>query len=227
MFSEKTQVDSHLDLSFYIEGLLNIPEPEIEVEQLLVEKDLKTLIEIENKVKDNKIQPDISEQSKIPEWGRQPFECLLVKLAGMDILVPAMTVTFIDKVNKKITRLPLEAEAFQGVITLRDKSIAVIDLFSLISKKISSNDHQTMQVEEHYINNVIVMEDDSYALSCDEVSEMIMLQPEDVRWNNVAFNNPMFCGVVPEYLCPIINLDSLNMQVAAMPFVQSLNERNN
>lgn len=227
MFSEKRQVDSQLDLSLYIEGLLNIPEEDVAPENIVVEKALEKIVEVEHVEKSDNIKTEQSIQSKIPEWGQQPFKSLLVKLAGMDLMIPAMTVSFIEKINRKITRTPLEVEACKGIITLREKSIVVIDLLSLISENIASDDSTPLQVEENNFNYVLVMEEASYALACEDVSQMITLEPEDVRWNNAAFNNPMFSGVVPEYLCPIINLVGLNKQVSAMPFVRSVNERNN
>lgn len=36
-------------------------------------------------------------------------------------------------------------------------------------------------------------------------------------------NNPLFAGIVPDELCTIVNIDNVQQQVAAMPFVQSLN----
>jgi hypothetical protein len=49
------------------------------------------------------------------------------------------------------------------------------------------------------------------------------LEPENVRWNKASFNNPIFAGIVPDHLCPIVNIDTIQQQIAKMPFVQSLN----
>jgi purine-binding chemotaxis protein CheW len=223
MHSNKLLNDTHLELGLYIEALLNPEQPEVEVKTEIQEK--IDLIASEVEVSVPKIEIKAEEQSQIPLWGQKPFECLLVKSAGMNLILPAMSVCNIERINKKIIRLPLDVEAFRGVVTLRNRSVAVIDLFHLVSENASSNE-QSKQVDSHHVEHVIVMENGDYALACDDVGEMITLSPKDIRWNKASFNNPMFSGIVPDYLCPIVDVDSIHKQVAAMPFVQSLNDRN-
>ncbi len=228
MHLDKIQCEASLDLSLYIEGLLNTDELEVDLKTKTEEK-VETIIlndlsvfEIEKTVP--KIVEKVEEQSNVPLWGQEPFECLLVKSAGMNLMLPAMSVSCIELVNKKIIRLPLDVEAFRGVLTLRQRSVAVIDLLTLISEKASAANKNSTQVESHHVEHVIVMENGKYALACDDIGELVMLETKSVRWNKASFNNPMFAGIVPEYLCPIVNMDNVKQQVANMPFVQSLNK---
>ncbi len=229
MYLDKTQYETSLDLSLYIEGLLNTDEQVIktETEEKLESIILNDLIvsEIEEPALRKEEKVTVTEKSSIPSWGRKPFECLLVKSAGMSLMIPAMSVSYIERVNKKIIRLPLEVKAFRGVVTLRKRSVAVIDLFNLISESSSEVNHQLTKVDKHHIEHVIVMEEGHYALACDDIGEMVMLEAENVRWNKASFNNPTFSGIVPDYLCPLVNINNIQKQVAAMPFVQSLNNK--
>ena len=251
MFLDKTEYQTSLDLSLYIEGLLNTEPDEVvsktkteekletillndlvapEVEQLPVQVETKTetvstVVETKQTVEENSeevLQEEIVDYG-IPVWGQQPFKCLTIKSSGMNLMIPALSVSYIERLNKKIIRLPLEAEAFRGVVTMRDRSVAIIDLYKLISENGVSYNQTDKNVEEHYVEHVIVMENGAYALACDEVGEMTELYPEDVRWNKASFNNPMFAGIVPDKLCAIVNIDTVQQQIAVMPFVQSLN----
>jgi purine-binding chemotaxis protein CheW len=222
MYLDKTQYETNFDLGLYIEGLLNPDEAEVEKENTVATKKLNDVVS-KFDVSAVKTEAKIDEQSQIPLWGQKPFECLLVKSAGMNLIVPAMSVSYIERINKNIIRLPLDAEAFRGVVTLRERSVAIIDLFSLVSENTSVNNQQAMQVDSHQIEYVMVMDNGNYALACDDVGEMKVLNTENVRWNKASFNNPIFAGIVSEYLCPIVNIDNVQQQVAAMPFVQSLN----
>jgi purine-binding chemotaxis protein CheW len=232
MYLDKTQYETSLDLGLYIEGLLTTDEIEVEIKS-------ETKTEIETKLEtvllNDLVYPDfeenvpvleqkVAEQSDVPLWGAKPFECLLIKSAGMNLMVPAMSVSYIEQINKKIIRLPLDVEAFRGVVTLRERSVAVIDLFTLISESGSSVKKSLAQVSENHVEHVIVMDNGNFALACDDIGKMVTLETENVRWNKASFNNPMFAGIVPEYLCPIINIDNVQQQIAAMPFVQSLNK---
>jgi len=237
MYLDKTQYDTKLDLSLYIEGLLNTDEQVVKTQ---TEEKLESIIlndfiisEIEEPAlsKEEKVTEAVTitkaetEKSSIPSWGEKPFECLLVKSAGMSLMIPAMSVSYIERVNKKIIRLPLEVKAFRGVVTLRKRSVAVIDLFDLISESSSEAEQQLRKIDEHHIEHVIVMEGGHYALACDDIGEMVTLDAENVRWNKASFNNPMFSGIVPEYLCPLVNINNIQQQVAEMPFVQSLKKQ--
>lgn len=243
MFLDKTEYQTSLDLSLYIEGLLNTETIEFEgkkkteekIETILLNDLLAPEEEISAKVETKTTEVEVIEtlleekveekifNSSIPAWGHQPFKCLTVKLSDKKLMIPAMSVSYIERINKKIIRLPVEAEAFRGVVTMRERSVAIIDLHKLISGNGVSYYQSDKNVEKCHVEYVIAMEDGSYALACDEIGEMIELYPEDVRWNKASFNNPMFAGIVPDQLCAIINIDTVQQQIADMPFVQSLN----
>jgi purine-binding chemotaxis protein CheW len=214
MYLDKTQYDSSLDLSLYIEGLFKQDEPKVETETRVDAEELNETLVSEFDIRET--EQEITVQSAIPPWGQKPFECLLVKAAGMKLMIPTMSVNYIERVNKKITGAPLETELCQGLITLREKSVAIIDLFSLVVGNDTNDNEQSMRLNTNQVKQAIVMENGCYALSCDDVSQLITLNPEDVRWNRASFNNPMFIGIVTEYLCPIVNIDNLIERVAEM-----------
>lgn len=243
MYPDKTICQTNLDLRLYIEDLLHpIPDqiecktrteekietillndlvlPEIVEQAVKIESDQFFTKEwIETKVKQEVLN------SNIPDWGKQPFQCLNIKVDNMNLMLPAISVSYIERINKKIVRLPIETEAFRGVVVLRNRSIAVIDLYKLISENGISYDQNDKNVEEYYVEYVIVMEDGNYALACGEIGEMTELYPEDVRWNKASFNNPLFAGIVSDRLSAIINIDTVQQQVTTLPFVQSLNSK--
>lgn len=221
----KTQVDSKLDLTLYIEGLFQREDDVLETKTETVAKTELFADFVDIKTVQARTETDVAEQLDIPDWAQAPFKCLLIKTAGMNFMIPALTVSYIEQVKKNIIRIPLERDAFQGVISLRGQSVAVIDLFKLVSGHAAIDNRQTSKITTHKIEHVMVMENASYALACDEVSEMITLEAEDVRWNKKAYASPFYTGVVKEYLCPLINVDTVYTHVSAMSFVHSLNKQ--
>ena len=238
----KVDVEQILDLGLYIENLFTKVEHDTESvtlietelleefsyteEQIISQNEVvleeQTLEEVKSESQEKQLHVSENDKSQIPAWAQETFECLLVKLAGMNVIVPALSVAFIERVNKSVTRIPFDNDAFKGILTLRGKSVAIIDLFNLISENTLHANEQDMRVDKQHIDHVMVMEDGYYALACDDVKQMLTLNKDEVRWNRESFNNPMFSGVVTEYLCPLLNIDTLYQQVAAMPFVQSL-----
>jgi purine-binding chemotaxis protein CheW len=223
---EKTQLDSRHDLTLYIESLFQRDEEEVEAELLSEADETIAISSVIPEANNTTTEDEISELSNIPVWGQAPFECLLVKAAGMNYMMPALSVSYIERVNKKIIRIPLEADSFHGVLTLREQSVAVIDLFSLITEDITEENEVSSQITSHHIDHVMVMENSTYALACDQISKMITLQAEDVRWSKPNTGNPLYAGIVKEHLCPLINIDNLSQRISTMPFVQSLSENN-
>lgn len=224
MDSYKTQLDSKQDLTLYIESLFQREEDEPQVETVTETK--VPVVISENEVVENKTEQVVSESLAIPEWGQTPFQCLVLKATGMKFIVPALSVSYIEEVSKNIIRIPLETDAFRGVVTLRGKSVAVIDLFTLVAEGTPDSNTTQEDVTSHHIEHVMVMEKGNYALACDEVSEMITLNTEDVRWNETMSETRPYAGVVKDYLCPLINIDNVYQQVSTMSFVQSLNRNN-
>jgi len=217
MYKGKTVLDSRQNLTLYIEGLFQ-RESELEIEV----ENPSDVISSESKV-DNK---DIEEESGALSWGKIPFDCLLIKAAGMNFIIPTTSISYIERVNKKIIRIPLEVESLHGVITLREKNVAVIDLFSLITEDKNKNTSTKSRLISHHIDHVLVMENSSYVLACEEVYKMITLNTEDVRWNRSNDDNQFYAGIVKDYLCPLLNINNLHQRVISMPFVQSLSESN-
>jgi purine-binding chemotaxis protein CheW len=225
MYTNKTKLDSRLDLTLYIEGLFQ-QEEEDNVEtssEIIAPIDI---IDAKCEAGNDDVKEKISTSSQIPVWGETPFKCLLIKIVGMNFMIPAMSVSYVERVDKKITRIPIKVDSFRGVILLREKSLAVIDLFNLIAEDMVVDNAKSPQITSNYLDHVLVMGKGGYALACDHVSEMITLNTEDVRWHGASFITPLYAGVVKEYLCPLINVDSLFRHVSAMPFVKSSNENN-
>lgn len=218
MYKDKTTLDSRQDLTLYIEGLFQREDKakiEVETPADVIKNEFETDF--------NNIEEEIYD---IPVWGQRPFDCLLIKAAGMNFIIPSASVSYIERVNKNIIRISLEEDSFHGVITLREKSVAVVDFFSLVTEDKNKNKSATSQVTSHHIDHVLVMENGSYALACDEVSKMITLIEEDVRWNRTDSSNLFYAGIVKDYLSPLISINNLHQRVLTMPFVQSLNYNN-
>lgn len=211
--------DARLDLSLYIEGLLTVEETERQlqhdVQPVTVECEAAA-VEIEPAPQTN--PPAISEQATAS------IDCLVISIAGMKLLIPANRVAFVERVNQKITRLPVENAAFKGIMTFRERSVAVIDIFALIHGENSESSVDNVQAAEQFIQHAVIMEDARYAIACDDVEEMVSVHPESVRWNKSGFKNRFYSGIVLEQLSPLLNLEQIDSTVASMPFVQSLPE---
>ncbi len=217
MYHDKSATDAQLDLSLYIEGLLTVDEiqPEHGAEQRAVElvETASPVTVVETAIVDNEIQSALSDTT--------PLDCLAFTVDGTLFMLPAGKVVCIERVDTRLTRIPLDSNAFRGRIRIRGRSIAVIDILSLMNHGEVSALENDMQVTETYIGYAIVMEGCGYAIACDEIGAIESIHPGNIRWNNSGFNNRCYSGVVATRLCPLLDIEHVDELVMAMPFVQS------
>ena len=217
MYKEKFSVDAKQDLGLYIEGLLTV-----EVESEIVEA-----VNVYNEPEQQAvIEKDAGLQVCTPVVsGRQEqvFDCLNMTVAGMQLLLPTRCIAYVERVEQTLTRLPVEHDAFLGMISSRNRCVAVIDVCAFISEFGTVAVNKDHQVTEDYIGHAIIMEGARYAIACDDVGRIDAIQADSVRWNKSSSRNRFYSGIVIEELSPLINIDAIDDAVVTIPFVRSIN----
>ena len=202
----KSQIytDAKLDLSLYIEGLLRIDEPLNDADQIV------RVAEVDAEA--------VNQESSILSG---QIDCLQVFINGLPFLIPTSYINQVKKINQNITRLPVEANAFLGLIKLEERSVAVIDLITLVCE---SNRKKTtdMQVRDNFIQHILLMEQGRYAIACDKPGELCKLDTDDVQISQARNSHRFYHGIAKSRLCPVINMDRVNDAIADMPFIQTL-----
>ncbi len=220
MFRDKTQTDAQLDLSLYIEGLLTV-DAEVNDETVSESPAIEL---VEHEIPSSNIRKD-PDQPNIPVWGRRPFDCLTLNISGTRLLIPAAKVDHVECVSDKVTRLPVKNEVMHGILSIRGRSVVIIDLFRLITATTLGDETMHDETTRCSVKHAVVMRDSSYAIASDSIGSMVNLQPESIRWNDSVFNNKYFCGIASEQLCPLLDIVEINCAIRALPFVQALHDQ--
>ena len=213
MLDSKTQSDVQLDLKLYIEGLLTVEDEQLDADTTAVAT--LELTEVEQPHDKLNSHP---ENNTIPIWGRRPFDCLTLNIAGTRLLLPAAKVDHVECITDKLTRLPVESEAMLGMISIRGCSVMIVDLFSLLSAAGKDGECAFDENTQAKVRYAVVMRDGGYAIACDSIGEIVAMQPESIRWSNTAFNNKFFCGIASDELCPLLDIVELNCAIRALPY---------
>lgn len=203
----KTQVytDAKLDLSLYIESLLEVNEPAQLVDNFTsaAEIDADTLTK---------------QHFSLPK----EFDCLQVTIGELPFLIPTSHIGKVLKINQSITRLPVEGNAFLGLVNFKGHSMAVIDLITLVREQKGTKTSVDMQVRDNFIQHILVMRQGRYALALDKPGALCTLAPADIHISNAKHVHRLYHGIAKSQLCPVINIDAVDRVIARMPFIQSL-----
>ena len=145
-----------------------------------------------------------------PKKQTEQFQAMLFKVAGLTLAVPLVELNGIVEWNAdKLTKMPGHKEFYLGLLTHLDKTIPVIDtaLFVLPAKK-----HAELLEQEinERVTRIVLIDDGRYGLACDEVNEVITLQPDEVRWRSKQTKRQWLAGTVIEHMCALIDASSLS-----------------
>ncbi len=230
--NSNTLVDEKLAVSLFLDSLLREPEDEIpavtaeikpvvEVEMPAVEvvseiqvKELTpdTVIEIKPEVKiqeeviENKLEPVLQPETTaiMPEWANESFQLLLFEVAGLKLAVPLIELCGVIEWKDEITEMPGHADFYMGILQHLNYKIAVIDTARMVLpvKKLAqlAGDDPRQRV-----NHIVLIDDYRWGLACDNIGEVITLQPEEVRWRTSKSSRSWLAGTVIEHMCALLN----------------------
>ncbi|WP_227519863.1 chemotaxis protein CheW [Mangrovitalea sediminis] len=138
-----------------------------------------------------------------PEWSRHPFECLLFKVAGLQLAVPLVLLGAIHRIDRELTELPGRPRWFLGMLPLGERNIRVVDTAAWVMPG-----RYPEGCAENY-KLVISLDDSDWGLACDEVAQSFTLNPDDVKWRQGAGKRPWLAGTVIKHMCALIDVGAM------------------
>jgi len=159
----------------------------------------------ETSVSASTITPEtLPELPRVPEWGAEKFQVMLFKVSGLALAVPLVELNGVQEwFPEAITPMPGHAPWYLGLIQYRDKQVAVIDT----ARFVMPEDRQDMLTEDinERLNRIVYIGDAAWGLACDEVAEVITIEPEQVRWRSSRTSRRWLAGTVIEQMCALID----------------------
>jgi len=138
------------------------------------------------------------------DWVTGPFQAMLFKVAGLSLAVPLVELNGVVEWNDDVTEMPGHAPFYMGLMQHLDKSIPVIDTARLVlpAEKLAqlAGDDPRARVKR-----VVLIDEHRWGLACDEVNEVITLQPDQVRWRTSRTKRAWLAGTVVDHMCALID----------------------
>lgn len=132
-------------------------------------------------------------QTLIFEVGKLPLAVPLVKLGGIHVYS-----------EEDVTPIFGTPDWFKGLIPSEEGNIMLVDTARLIMPE----KYDAIESDLNY-KYAILLDDTRWALACSQVKEAKTLQLDDIRWAQKGSRREWFAGMVVQFMCALLEVDSL------------------
>ncbi|NOZ52272.1 MAG: hypothetical protein GXP08_03870 [Gammaproteobacteria bacterium] len=151
-------------------------------------------------------EPSADTHLKVPEWGQSYFQCLMFKVAGINLAAPLKRLNTILEWPGTVTVLPGHAVWFVGLVRNRDQNVQVVDLASIIKAKSALPDLLLpLSKRARYI---MLIDDGHWGVVSESVSDVLTLASNEVHWHDNK-NQKWLVGTVKKEMCALLDVDVL------------------
>lgn len=139
-----------------------------------------------------------------PEWGRQRFQAMLFRTAGLMLAVPLVELSGVQEWDAApVTPLPRHVDWFLGLVRYRGRSVPVVDTALLVLPQDRRARLTTPAAERS--TRIVFIGEGEWGLACDDVAEVVTLDPDQVRWRTTRTSRSWLAGTVIQHMCALID----------------------
>lgn len=172
-------------------------------EEIAVDPIVETPVDVKTTTQ-TELKQDSVADAVIPSWANQPFQVLLFQVGGLKLAVPLIELSGVIEWTDKVTEMPGHADFYMGILQHLGNKIAVIDTARMV---LPENKLSLIAGENprQRVKHIVLIDEYKWGLACDAISEVITLQPEDIRWRTSKTSRPWLAGTVIEHMCALMN----------------------
>lgn len=226
--SSNTLVDEKVAVSLFLDSLLRETEEVVEVEKPVVVEVTPQVTEIppvevkaevvvdipisappiiEATVETKEAVEEVQAVSSAPAWANEPFQILLFEVAGLKLAVPLVELSSVIKWDDTVTEMPGSADFYMGILQHLDYKTAVIDTAKMVLPVNKQSELINDDARER-VKHIVLIDNYRWGLACDNIGEVITLQPEEVRWRSSGSSRAWLAGTVIDHMCALLNSEA-------------------
>ncbi|MCQ4233320.1 MULTISPECIES: CheW domain-containing protein [Pseudomonadaceae] len=155
-------------------------------------------------------EPPALDPHQPPQWGEQPFECLLFDVAGLTLAVPLVCLGSIYPLTgQELTPLFGQPDWFLGILPSHAGNLKVLDTARWVMPDRYRDDFR------EGLQYVISVQGYEWGLAVHQVSRSIRLDPREVKWRTQRNQRPWLAGTVIEHMCALVDVTALAELIAS------------
>ncbi|WP_044870367.1 CheW domain-containing protein [Pseudomonas sp. LFM046] len=145
-----------------------------------------------------------------PDWGEEPFECLLFDVAGLTLAVPLVSLGSIYTLaGQELTPLFGQPDWFLGILPCQAGNLKVLDTARWVMPERYRDDFR------EGLQYVISVQGYEWGLAVHQVSRSIRLDPNEIKWRSQRSQRPWLAGTVIEHMCALLDVSALAELIAS------------
>lgn len=156
----------------------------------------------------------VDEESTVllPGWAQNRFQCLSFQVAGVTLAAPLEKLHGIVELQEAITELPGYAPWVMGLLPHRGQNVQVVDIAEIIMPDDRRTNICNASERAKYL---VLIDDGKFGIAVESISQVLTLEPVDVRWRSNKNRRPWLAGTVIDKMCALLELDQLCLQLQA------------
>jgi len=146
---------------------------------------------------------EVSQAFTTKETLEFPLQCLMFKVDNILLAIPLIKIGTVVPFGNRLTQLPHSPKHFKGLLTHRETNVRVADSASLLL-----GERHRRENKEFLPSHLLVFESEDWAISCDELLDVVTLNEEDIKWHT-GDQDRLSLGTIKKSLALILNPDSI------------------
>jgi purine-binding chemotaxis protein CheW len=143
-------------------------------------------------------------QAARPNWGEEPFECLLFDVAGLTLAVPLVCLGTVHSLQgQELTPIFGQPDWFLGMLTTHSGNLKVLDTARWVMPERYRDEFRD------HLKFVITIQGYDWGLAVHQVDRSIHLHPDQVKWRTQRTQRPWLAGTVIEHMCALLDVAAL------------------
>ncbi len=149
-------------------------------------------------------QPEEIEVNEAP-LQEGAFQALLFKVAGLTLAVRLVELNGVLEWDEAaLTEMPGHSSFYLGLFQYLGKSIPIVDTARLVfpqDKLVALSADKPLE----RVKRIVLIDDSNWGLACDEIAEVIELQPDEVKWRKDRSKRKWMAGTVIDHMCALVD----------------------
>jgi purine-binding chemotaxis protein CheW len=124
-----------------------------------------------------------------------PLQFLMFKVGDNLLSMPLIKMSNVINWTDSLTRLPNEPDWVHGILQHRDNKVRIVDSPAIL---------QIGQHNAEKPSNILILEGESWGITCDAIENVITLEYDDIQWN-LSAGNQMTLGTIRDSLASLLS----------------------
>lgn len=143
----------------------------------------------------------------LPSWAQTRFDVLLVKVSGLTLAVPLISLGQIQPITDELAHIFGQADWFIGIQPTLTGKIRMVNTAKFVMPE---------RYDENFVKTaklLVSINGVPWGLAVDSVNQPISLEPEAIKWRTDRSKRPWLAGIIKEQMCALLDIPMIGQML--------------